>query len=107
MINNSYLLGLFGATTDTSSLFGATTSAKAKKTQPTAPWASTATPPKASDMVRAALGGRRLINESAVDLDLAGASADYRKLFALYQGLNTLSALADRANTKGLRVLSP
>ena len=102
MINNSYLLGLFGATTDTSSLFGATTSAKAKKTQPTAPWASTATPPKASDMVRAALGGRRLINESAVDLDLAGASADYRKLFALYQGLNTLSALADRANTKGL-----
>ena len=103
MINNSYLLGLYGGTTDTSSLLGATTSAKTRKTQPTAPWASTAAPaPKASDMVRAALAGRRLINESAVDLDLAGASADYRKLFATYQALNTLSALADRANVKGL-----
>lgn len=105
MINNSYLLGLFGASTDTSSLIGATTSAAAaRKTQPTAPWASTSaeTALKASDMVRAALAGRRLINESAVDLDMAGASADYRKLFALYQGLNSLSALADRANAKGL-----
>ncbi|WEK39900.1 MAG: transcriptional regulator [Candidatus Brevundimonas colombiensis] len=106
MINNSYLLGLFGTSTGTSSSpFSATTTAiPKKKTQPTAPWASTAAAaaPKASDMVRAALAGRRLINESAVDLDLAGASADYRKLFALYQGLNTLSALADRASAKGL-----
>ena len=44
MINNSYLLGLYGATTDTSSLIGATTSAKTRKAQPTAPWASTAAP---------------------------------------------------------------
>ncbi|WP_312733285.1 transcriptional regulator [Brevundimonas sp.] len=110
MINNSYLLGLYGGTTDTSSLFGAQTSAqtsqgaaKAKQTQPTAPWSSKATTaPKASDMVRAALGGRRIVDESAVNLDLAGASADYRKLFATYQALNTLSALADRANVKGL-----
>ncbi len=107
MINNSYLLGLYGVTTDTSSLLGTTTNSlgATKKTQPTAPWSSTATAPKASDMVRAALAGRRLINESAVDVDLAGASADYRKLFALYQGLNSLSALADRANTKGLSSL--
>ena len=47
--------------------------------------------------MRAALGGRRIVDESAVNLDLAGASADYRKLFATYQALNTLSALADRA----------
>lgn len=106
MINNSYLLGLFGVTTDPSSLIGANASAaKPKKTQPTAPWASTATPPKASDMVRAALAGRRVINEGAVNLDLAGSSADYRKLFALYQGLTTLSALADRASAKGLTSL--
>ena len=103
MINNSYLLGLYGITTDTSSLIGATTSAAAqKKTQPTAPWSSTETPPKASDMVRAALAGRRLIDEGNVSLDLAGASSDYRKMFALYQGLNSLSALADRAGVKGL-----
>lgn len=103
MINNSYLLGLYGGTTDTSSsAFGASATVKAKKTQPTAPWSSTNTPAKASDLVRAALGGRRLIDESNVSLDLAGASTDYRKMFALYQGLTTLGALADRAGVKGI-----
>ncbi|WP_312689360.1 transcriptional regulator [Brevundimonas nasdae] len=99
MINNSYLLGLYGATNPYSS--GGPALPK-PKTQPTAPWASSAATTKPSDMVRAALAGRRLINESAVSLDMAGASADYRKLFALYQGLNSLSALADRAGAKGL-----
>ena len=103
MINNSYLLGLYGVTTDTSSSgFGTSAPVKAKKTQPTAPWSSTTTPVKASDLVRAALGGRRLIDESNVSLDLAGASTDYRKMFALYQGLTTLGALADRASVKGI-----
>ncbi|SPU53571.1 Uncharacterised protein [Brevundimonas vesicularis] len=103
MINNSYLLGLYGVTTDTSSSgFGTGATVKAKKTQPTAPWSSTTTPAKASDLVRAALGGRRLIDESNVSLDLAGASTDYRKMFALYQGLTTLGALADRAGVKGI-----
>ena len=103
MINNSYLLGLYGGTTDTSSSgFGASATVKAKKTQPTAPWSSTTTPAKASDLVRAALGGRRLIDEGNISLDLAGASTDYRKMFALYQGLTTLGALADRAGVKGI-----
>ena len=105
MINNSYLLGLYGITTDTGSLIGSNTpAAKPKKTQPTAPWASTAsaTAPKASELVRAALAGRNIINEGSVELDLSGASSDYRKMFALYQGLNSLSALADRASVKGL-----
>lgn len=102
MINNSYLLGLYGVTTDTSSLFGASTAAKTKKTQPTAPWSTTVPPTKASDLVRAALAGRKLIDENNISLDLAGASGDYRKMFALYQGLNTLGALADRAGVKGL-----
>ena len=103
MINNSYLLGLYGVTTDTSSSgFGTSATVKAKKTQPTAPWSSTTTPAKASDLVRAALGGRRLIDEGNISLDLAGASTDYRKMFALYQGLTTLGALADRAGVKGI-----
>lgn len=102
MINNSYLLGLYGVTTDSSLLTGAATPAAKKKTQPTAPWSSTIVPTKASDLVRAALAGRKLIDESNVSLDLAGASGDYRKIFALYQGLNTLGALADRAGVKGL-----
>ncbi|WP_404419468.1 transcriptional regulator [Brevundimonas vesicularis] len=102
MINNSYLLGLYGVTMDTSSTSSTAATVKAKKTQPTAPWSSTTTPAKASDLVRAALGGRRLIDEGNVSLDLAGASTDYRKMFALYQGLTTLGALADRAGVKGI-----
>lgn len=104
MINNSYLLGLYGVSTTTTSGLGSTSAAVTKRTQPTAPWATTSTAnlPTASESVRAALAGRRIVNESAVDLDLSGASADYRKMFALYQGLSTLSALADRAGVKGL-----
>ena len=67
MISNSYLLGLYGISADSSLLIGASaTPAKAKKTQPTAPWAnsSAATAPKASDLVRAALAGRKVIDES-------------------------------------------
>jgi hypothetical protein len=102
MINNSYLLGLYGVSTGSSSLGGAASSTVKKKTQPTAPWSSTVQTTKASDLVRAALAGRKLIDENKVSLDLAGASPDYRRMFALYQGLSTLGALADRAATKGL-----
>ena len=104
MINNSYLLGLYGVSGATTSL-GSSAAPAAKKTQPTAPWSNPASAAKASDLVRSALAGRRLINEGAVNLDLAGASADYSKLFALYQGLETLAALADRANERGLSAI--
>ncbi|MGV8953262.1 MAG: hypothetical protein ACOH2M_19350 [Cypionkella sp.] len=106
MINNSYLLGLFGGTSDTtfSPINTAALNAAAKK-QPTPPWSTTVEAPKASDLVRAALGGRKLINEGAAQLDVKSASADYRKLFALYQGLETLNALTNRASTKGVGAL--
>ncbi len=105
MIDNSYLLGLFGASTSTGSSGGSPPVIPPKKTQPTAPWSNPETASKPSDLVRSALAGRRLINEGAVDIDLAGASADYNKLFALYRGLETLSALADRANERGLSAI--
>ncbi|MGV9008487.1 transcriptional regulator [Brevundimonas sp.] len=106
MINNSYLLGLFGGTSDMtfSPMNTAALNAAAKK-QPTPPWSTTVETPKASDLVRAALGGRKLINEGAAQLDVKSASADYRKLFALYQGLETLNALTNRASTKGVGAL--
>ncbi len=103
MINNSYLLGLFGGTAvDTTST--ATTAAlqQAAKKQPTPPWSSSAVVPKQDALVRAALAGRKLINEDAAQLDMKSAPADYRKLFALYQGLDTLNALTNRAATKGV-----
>ena len=105
MIDNSYLLGLFGASTSAGSSGGSSPIIPPKKTQPTAPWSNPETAAKPSDLVRSALAGRRLINEAAVGIDLAGASADYNKLFALYRGLETLSALADRANERGLSAI--
>jgi len=103
VINNSYLLGLYGVSSDTAStLAGGSSAATARKTQPTAPWVTDATPSEANAVVRAALAGRRLINESAARLDVAGVSTDYRKLFALYQGLSSLSALASRADQRGV-----
>lgn len=103
MINNSYLLGLYGAPADTVSAFGKAASTPVpRKTQPTAPWAIDVKAPEPDSLVRAALGGRRLINEGAARLDLPGASTDYRKLFALYQGLSSLNALAGRAGERGV-----
>jgi len=102
-INNSYLMGLFGGSYDPASS-SALTNLITKKAQPTAPWstAAQATAPKPDALLRAALGGRALVNEDAAQLDVKGASADYKKLFALYQGLETLNALANRSAVKGL-----
>lgn len=107
MINNSYVLGLFGGSFDNSSTTATTSAAltRARKAQPTPPWSSTVEAPKADALVRAAMGGRRFINEDAPRLDVQAASADYRKLFALYQGLDTLNALTNRAGTKGVGAL--
>jgi len=69
---------------------------------PTAPWSPAATPPDTSALVRSALQGGRFIDENAAKLDLSGASSDYRKLFALYQGLGTLTSLAERMNGSNL-----
>lgn len=102
-VNNAYLLGLYGGSYDPAAS-AALTNLITKKAQPTAPWSSDAqaSAPKPDALVRAALGGRSFVNEGAAQLDVKGASADYRKLFALYQGLETLNALTNRAGVKGL-----
>jgi len=102
-VNSGYLLGLFGGSFDPASS-AALTTAVTRKRQPTAPWATSAqaTAPAPDALVRAALGGRKFVNEGTVPVDVRGASADYGKLFALYRGLETLSALTNRASVKGL-----
>lgn len=65
---------------------------------PTAPWAPGLAQPKPSALVTAALSGKAFIDERAAKLDVANASADYKKLFAINQGLLTLQALAGAAN---------
>lgn len=79
----------------------ATASNAKATTAPTAPWRQAAqTEPSA--LVRSALGGSKLINVNSAKLDIATDNADYRKLFGMYQGLQTLTALADAIGAKGL-----
>ncbi len=78
------------------------------KYAPTAPWSAIAkhtganTPALLTEAVKSAMAGHKLIDESSAKLDLAGASSDYKKLFALFQGLNTLAGVADQINGKAL-----
>ncbi|RZJ45447.1 MAG: transcriptional regulator [Brevundimonas sp.] len=105
MINNSYLLGLYGGTASTTTPYTTATALAQSKAQPTPPWSSTVKAPEQSALLRAALGGRNFINEGAAQLDIKGASSDYKKLFALYAGLESMNALANRAGTKGVAAL--
>lgn len=102
-IDSSLLLGYYQAKSGVgASSTGSGTSAVTNKVAPTPPWQTQLTPKQVSANVTAALAGRKIIDESAAQLDLAGAGADYRKLFALYQGLGTLSELANEINAKGV-----
>ena len=76
-----------------------------KRYAPTPPWDPSAKVPRSSALVQSVMAGRSFINEGAAQLDLPGASSDYRKLFALYQGLNALSGLAGAAGAKGISAL--
>lgn len=103
-IDSSVLLGYYQTRTGQGSTTAASSSSSSsatKKYAPTAPWSTTSSAPKSPELVKSALLGKPLIDENAAKLDLAGASEDYRKLFALYQGLNTLYGLADKADDKG------
>jgi hypothetical protein len=103
VINSSYLLGLYGMTDWAASSGSASgVGTPVRKAQPTAPWSSSYNVPKPDELVRTAMAGRRIVDENAAQLDVSGASSDYRKLFALYQGLETLNALNNRAGTKGV-----
>lgn len=101
-IDGSLLLGYYqqraGLNSGLSGLGASTTSIKKA---PTAPWTSN-TAAQTNEAIQGALLGRKFVNEGAAKLDVAGAGEDYRKLFALYQGLNTLSGVAEGAGRKGL-----
>ena len=88
--------GLLGGA---SALGGAATG---QKVAPTPPWNRLPTAKEAGAAVTSALAGRKLIDEDAAKLDLSGASADYKKLFALYQGLGTLGDIAARMKEQGV-----
>ncbi|MBU4435070.1 MAG: hypothetical protein KKC14_11710 [Alphaproteobacteria bacterium] len=100
--DTSVLLGYYQARTGqfNAATTSATTPSKSKAVVPTAPWVGTAKEPSA--LVKAALAGHKLVDEAANQTSLKGASSDYKKLFATYQALNTLSAIAARSSEKGV-----
>jgi hypothetical protein len=55
-----------------------------------------------SDLVKAALNGRKFVDEGAAVAAAPTITGDYKKLFAAYQALNTLSAIANRSDEKGV-----
>ena len=69
---------------------------------PTPPWAMDSKAPRASDLVKSVMAGQRFVDPGSAKVDVASAPDDYRKLFALYQGLNALQGLADQAASKGV-----
>ncbi|WGM38593.1 hypothetical protein [Caulobacter sp. NIBR1757] len=102
-IDSSLLLGFYQARTGQASTLATGSSSTGKtKYAPTAPWATTSEAPRASELVKTVMAGRRFIDENAAVLDLPGASADYKKLFSLFQGLNALTGLAERMNVRGV-----
>lgn len=114
--NQSYVLGLFstantnsngiisldlsGLITAQSNASAATATAKsATPAAPTPPWSTQETPKQASANVTSALAGQSILNTASSLTAPPGASQDYNKLFALYQGLSTLEDLATQAST--------
>ena len=81
---------------------GAAPAGTTKRVAPTAPWNGSVTAKESSAAVKSALLGSKFVNEGAAKLDLVGASTDYRKLFALYQGLSTLMGVVEQSQAKGL-----
>jgi hypothetical protein len=72
-----------------------------KTKTPTPPWDLKSSAPRAPALVKAVMSGARFLDPNAAKLD-AAAPDDYRKLFALYQGLNALQGLSDQVNASGV-----
>lgn len=89
-------LGAGAAATGTTGLLGNNIKA------PTAPWSSLSKAPEANELMKSVLMGRKFVNEDTTQLDVKGASEDYRQLFAMHEGLSTLEALAKRADEKNI-----
>lgn len=109
-VNNSFLLGLFSkSSTSSTNIFSALyptpastnlpASTSKSSTPPTPPWYTAQA--SQSALVQQALAGQPFINTSSAKLSVVGTNAsvnqDYKNLFALYQGLNTLYALSQQA----------
>jgi hypothetical protein len=101
--DSSLLLGWYQAQANLAGLAtrgGSTSTATAATaaTVPTAPWNARGQTPTDSTLVNSALSGHAFVDEKAAKVDVPKADADYKKLFAINQGLITLQALTTAAN---------
>ena len=101
-IDSSLLLNLFQPSAGGQGSPARAPAAAPVRYAPTPPWDPTAKVQRSSALVQSVLAGRNFINEGSAQLDLPGASADYKKLFAIYQGLNALSGLTTAAAAKSI-----
>jgi hypothetical protein len=78
-------------------------------TAPTAPWQSSTGSPSVSAAVQSAISGAAFVNPSNAKLNAPGgvSTTDYKNLFALYQGLNTLNDIAQTAVNAGTSSADP
>jgi len=102
-LDTNLLLGYYQARNGASvGVAGGTGLGAAAKKAPTPPWSTLSKAPKADEMLKSVMMGRKFIDEYTTQLDVKGASEDYRQLFAMHQGLSTLEALARRADEKNV-----
>ncbi|KQW71884.1 hypothetical protein ASE17_03100 [Phenylobacterium sp. Root77] len=101
-LDTNLLLGYFQARNGLSASVGgtSTTVASSVAKAPTPPWSTLSAAPKADEMLKSVLMGRKFIDGYQTQLDVKGASEDYRQLFAIHQGLATLEAMARKADDK-------
>jgi hypothetical protein len=105
--DSSLLLGYFQAKTAGQAASAAantgtsfSSSSPTGKAVPSAPWTSGGTQP--SELVKAALNGRKFVDEGAAQTAAPTITGDPKKLFSAYQALNMLSAIANRSSEKGV-----
>ena len=99
-LDSNILLSYYQARSGVASAGAGATGAGAVGTTtkaPTPPWSTLSKAPKTDELLKSVLLGRKFIDEYQTQLDVKGASDDYRKLFAMHQGLATLEAMARKA----------
>ncbi len=85
-----------GASSSATTTGDKTNSPTGSGTAPRAPWNSSTAADDENSLVSKVLMGHKFIDPSSLS-SVPGASADYNKLFGLYQGLSALQGLADKA----------
>ena len=100
---------ILGAYQSQFSSSGSSFGAAVNVTPPTAPWNASNGTPAVATAVQNAVNGQLIVDPGSAQLDApAGVSSqDYKNLFALYQGLNTLYDLASTAAQAGTSTADP